>query len=454
MATHASKDEEKKIEWWQLSLLGVAATIGTGFFLGSGIAIQMAGPSVIFAYILAAIGTYFVYESLAKMTIADPQSGSFRTYARKAYGHWAGFSSGWVYWASEILIMGSQLTALAIFTRFWAPGIPLWVFAAVYAALGIVVILMGSSGFDRVENVLAVMKVAAILMFIVLAGIAIMGLLGVTPGPVTVPQSVDSFFPNGFRGLLPALIFGFYGFGGIEIIGLLAMRLKKMDEAPKAGKVMLLVLGTIYAISIGLAIVMVPIANFVTDESPFVTALNRYQIPYVTHVFNGVFIIAGFSTMVASMFAVVRILTVLAQDGDAPAFLGKKIHNKTALPAISFMAAWLVVSVIFSVLMPGKIYEYFTTAAGIMLLYNWIFILASWGRLLELTGGEQAKRVLGFILVALVVTGTLFSPISRPGFFISLAFVGLVAIVTLMMRKHWNKPKDPDMPSLFTKIKR
>lgn len=106
--------QEKPMRWWQLSLLGVAFTIGTGYFLGSGIAIQMGGASVLIAFILAAFGTYMVFDVLSKMTADEPMKGSFRSYAKKAFGRWAGFSSGWVYWSSELLIMGSQLTALSL----------------------------------------------------------------------------------------------------------------------------------------------------------------------------------------------------------------------------------------------------------------------------------------------------------------------------------------------------
>src|SRR3954452_5566773 len=100
------EDEIASLAWWQLSLIGVGCIIGTGFFLASSIAIKMTGPSVILAFIMAATATYIVFEALAKMSADDPQKGSFRTYAKKAYGRWAGFSSGWVYWCSEILIIG------------------------------------------------------------------------------------------------------------------------------------------------------------------------------------------------------------------------------------------------------------------------------------------------------------------------------------------------------------
>lgn len=452
MKSTSAEKSEKGLQWWQLSLLGVACTIGTGFFLGSSIAISMAGPAVLLSFALAALGTYFVFEALAKMTIADPDKGSFRSYAKKAYGRWAGFSSGWVYWSSEMLIIGSQMTALSIFSRFWFPGIPLWIFACIYAALGLLVILAGSKGFDRIENVLAVLKIAAILMFIILAILALFGVFGNGTEQQTIPRTYDAIFPNGIKGLLPSLIYGFYGFGGIEIMGLLAIRLKDKKEAAKSGKVMLFVLGAIYIISIGLALIIVSSTTISTDESPFVTALNAYHIRYVQDIFNGVFIIAGFSTMVASLFAVIRILVTLAEDKDAPALLAKKTKKDIAFPAIGLTTVGIIVSIILSLVMPGRIYEYITTAAGLMLLYNWFFILGSYGRLSELTTMDQIKRFVGFILILLAVLGTLFHQTSRPGFFVSLLFMVIIGLVTLIMRHFWKKPKQSS-GTLFTKLK-
>ncbi|WP_096186709.1 amino acid permease [Evansella halocellulosilytica] len=462
MMSNSGTQKEKKLEWWQLSLLGVACTIGTGFLLGSSIAITMAGPSVVIAFALAAIGTYFVYEALAKLSIADPQKGSFRIYAKKAYGRWAGFSCGWVYWLSELLIMGSQLTALSIFSQFWFPNVPLWLFACGYSLLGIIVILTGAKGFDRIENLLAVLKVAAIVMFIILAAAALMGFLGGREQEgiqaANLPRTFDAFMPNGWRGLLPALIFGFYGFAGIEIIGLLAIRLKEMKDAMKSGRVMFVLLAIIYIVSLALALMLLPWNEFSTEESPFVSALNNYQVPFIAHIFNGVFIIAGFSTMVASMFAMIRILVSLAEGYDAPHFLAKTVMKATALPAIGVTTLAIIASIVLSLLMPNRIYEYFTTAAGLMLLYNWFFILGAYNRLLELTTFDKVKRGLGFLIVLIAIAGTAFHQISRPGFFVSLLFIAVIGIVTWLMmrvwkRNHTNKPDDPQPGSLFKKIK-
>ncbi|GAA0426507.1 hypothetical protein GCM10008934_15390 [Virgibacillus salarius] len=185
------------MKWWQLSLLGVGCTIGTGFFLGSSIAIQKSGPAVLIPFILAAIGTYIVYDALAKMSVEHPDKGSFRVYARRAFGRWAGFSNGWVYCISEMLIMGSQLIALGIFTQFWFPSIPLWLLAAIYSVLGLLVILTGMKGFEKFENVFGVVKTAAILMFIIVAiTLIIRGLIG----EATLLEKDGNFFFRGYLG--------------------------------------------------------------------------------------------------------------------------------------------------------------------------------------------------------------------------------------------------------------
>ncbi|MCZ8518586.1 MULTISPECIES: amino acid permease [Paenibacillus] len=440
MSKEKQKGKEDRLKWWQLSLLGVACTIGTGYFLGTGIALTMGGPAVIFLFILAAFGTYMVFDALARMTAADPQAGSFRSYAKQAYGRWAGFTSGWVYWSSELLIMGSQLAALSLFTRMWFPQLPMWMFASVYGLLGLGIILLGTKGFERMENSFAVMKIAAILMFLVLAGAALLGMLGQGAYAPKVPAAGPEIWPGGGLGLWSSFIFAFYAFGGIEIMGLMAMRLKNPKEAPKAGKMMILLLTVVYIASLVCAVILVPIGAFNSKESPFASALNHYQLPYVPHVFNSVLIIAGFSTMVASLFAVTTMLVTLAGDHDAPKmFSAKKGSTRLPFTAVSFTAAGLLVSVVTALLMPESVYEYVTTAAGLMLLYNWSFILITSGKLLKLSGWGQTKRWGGIVLIAMAVIGTLFHETSRPGFFISLGFVAVIAVVTLIMRSVWKK---------------
>lgn len=438
--TSSDAKNEKKLKWWQLSLLGVAGTIGTGYFLGSGLAISIGGPAVIIAYILAAVGTYIVFDALSRMTADHPEQGSFRSYAKKAFGNWAGFCSGWVYWFSELLIMGSQLTALSIFSRFWFPAVPMWVFAAGFALLGLVIVFFGNKGFDRVENVLAVIKVAAILMFLIVATALLVGWIGGGKFTPKVPLTVSSIFPEGGLGLWSAFLFAFYAYGGIEVLGIMSNRLQKPEDAPKAGKVMLLTLVTVYVLSIGLAVTMVPLSAFNPKESPFVLALSSDHLAFMPHLFNGVLIVAGFSTMTASLYAVTSMMITLAEEGDAPKLFARKWKDKYPFFALILITGGISAAVVMSLLLPGKVYEYITTAAGLMLLYNWSFILLSSGKLLKGSRFSTVKRWIGLLLIALAVSGTLVHSLSRPGLYISLLLVTLIGlsnwVLTRVRKKH------------------
>jgi L-asparagine transporter-like permease len=436
--------EESNLKWWQLSLIGIGCTIGTGFFLGSAIGIKITGPSIVLSFILAAFGTYVVYSLLAKMTAEDPQDGSFCYYANKAYGRWAGFSCGWNYWCSNILIMGSQLTALSILSRFWFPNVPLWLFAAVYAILAIIVVLTGNKGFEKVENVIAIIKTAAIVMFIILAAAAVFGWFHGDIKNAGFPNTANELFPKGWKGFWSSLIYAFYAYGGIEVIGLMAMRLKKKEDAPKAGIIMLIVLVVIYVLSLGLAVYIAAHGAFNEKESPFVTALSEYHFAFFPHVFNAAIILAGFSTMTASLFGVTTLLVTLADGGDAPPLFAKKIKKfkELPLPSLTLATIGLIASIVTALLLPGKIYEYITTAAGILILFNWSFIILSALRILENKIWGKISAIIGIILILAAVSGTLMEKSIRMGFFVSLIVVVMIGIVALIMQKKvWGKEK-------------
>ncbi|WP_191561114.1 amino acid permease [Metabacillus idriensis] len=439
-----SSNENKNgdLQWWQLSLIGVGCTIGTGYFLGSSIGIRITGPSIVLSFLLAALGTYSVFNVLAKMTAEDPQKGSFCYYAGKAYGKWAGFSCGWNYWCSNILIMGSQLTALSILSRFWFPNVALWIFASGYAVLSIVVVLTGTKGFDKVEDILAILKFAAIIMFIILAAAAIFGFLNAAKKP-EVSSVISELFTDGFKGFWASLIYAFYAYGGIEVIGIMAMQLKNKEEAPKAGKVMLVCLTSVYVLSLALAVILVSVDSFDDKESPFVTALSGYNLPFFPHVFNGAIIIAGFSTMTASLFGVTNLLVTLAEDGDAPALFSKKSKRfkQLPVPSLGLAALGLVASIITALLLPGKIYEYITTSAGILLLYNWFFIIISSFKNLQNTIWNKILSIIGLALILAAIGGTLLEKAIRPGFYVSLLFVLIICLVCLRMKKYWKNEK-------------
>lgn len=203
-------------------------------------------------------------------------------------------------------------------------------------------------------------------MFVIIAGAAVFEFLAGTYPP-NFPTTKDAFLPKGGVGIWSSFIYAFYAFGGIEILGIMAARLKRPEEAPKAGYMMILLLTIIYIASLALALALIHLRDLQGKESPFQVALGSYQLPFVPHAFNAILIIAGFSTMVASLFAVTTILITLAQGHNAPTIFAKRTggRRKMPLPAIGFTTGGITAAVLMALLLPEKLYAYITTAQAL-----------------------------------------------------------------------------------------
>jgi len=95
------KKKHKGLSVWQLTMMALGTVIGGSFFLGSSVAINAAGPSIIISFILGGVLVYFVLFALSEMTVANPDVGSFRTFAAQAFGNGTGFVVGW-FWRCPV----------------------------------------------------------------------------------------------------------------------------------------------------------------------------------------------------------------------------------------------------------------------------------------------------------------------------------------------------------------
>ncbi|MEH7097891.1 amino acid permease [Neobacillus vireti] len=428
-------DKSPGLSWWQLSLIGIGSIIGAGFFLGTGLSIHTAGPAILIDYLLAGITAFIVFSALAEMTVRDPAQGSFRTYAKKAFGNSMGFISGWMYWLSGVFIMSSEAVALGTFTQYWFPHVPLWIFTIVYVAIAFGINLLGVKNFGKIESTFAMIKLSTLVVFILLGIILVMHFI--SPHHVTLEgfTGFHPFFSTGINGMWSALIFAFFSFGGIEVIGIASSELKNKSDVPKAGIGMLIALVSVYILSIFFILYMVSWTRINEEQSPFVLALNLFDIPYIGTVFNLIIISAAFSTMVGALFSVTNIMVSLADDGDAPKTFGKKNQKGTAYKALLVTGLALALSLILSFLLPGKIYEYITTAAGVLMILNWVTILLSQIKLRKAAKeksktfkmpGSPYTSLLGIGLILIAVSGGMFHSTQRMGVVISLGLIGII----------------------------
>ena len=158
-----------------LTMMGLGSAIGAGLFLATGIGIRTAGPAILVSYALAGVLVALVMRMLAEMAAALPSSGSFSTYAEEGIGRWAGFTLGWVYWFTLIMVLGVELTGASAIIHGWAPGVPQWVVALALIGFFAAVNLVGVRSFGEFEFWFAALKVAVIVVFLVVGTLPFVG---------------------------------------------------------------------------------------------------------------------------------------------------------------------------------------------------------------------------------------------------------------------------------------
>ncbi|MFZ0880768.1 MAG: amino acid permease, partial [Candidatus Acidiferrales bacterium] len=108
----------------QISMIALGGAIGTGLFLGSAVAVSLAGPGVILSYGVGALIALALMWALAEMTVVHPVAGSFGVFAEIYLHPWAGFAVRYSYWLAQAVALGSEIVAAAIYCHYWYPHIP------------------------------------------------------------------------------------------------------------------------------------------------------------------------------------------------------------------------------------------------------------------------------------------------------------------------------------------
>jgi L-asparagine transporter-like permease len=313
------KTKHKGLSAGQLTMMALGTVIGGSFFLGSSVAINAAGPSILISYILGGILVYFILFALSEMTVANPDAGSFRTFSAQMYGQGAGFVVGWVYWTGMVLAMSSEATAVSILIREWVPNISISLLGSLIIVSVTLLNLLGADKLSKLESSLAAVKILAIVSFII---IAILLITGIRPGtsPIGAGEIVrEPFMPAGIEGITGSMLIVIFSYAGFEIIGLAASETSNPRETvPKAITYTVICLVGFYIVSTALILPLVPTADLSEDVSPMVAALNRWGIGWAGRALNLVLITAILSTMLAAMFGLGRMMRSLADEGLAP----------------------------------------------------------------------------------------------------------------------------------------
>ena len=366
-----------------LTMMGLGSAIGAGLFLGTGAGIRTAGPAVLVSYAIAGLIVVLVMRMLAEMAAALPSSGSFSTYAETAIGRWAGFTLGWVYWFTLIMVLGVEITASSGIIHSWLPGVPQWIVALVLVGAFTAVNLLGVRSFGEFEFWFAALKVGVIVVFLVLGALLVLGVLPSTD-PVGLANLLgpDGFAPHGAGGIAAGLLVVVFAFGGIEIITIAAAESDDPQRSiAKAARSIVWRILLFYVGSVAIMVLVLPWDSAELIAGPFVAVLELTGIPAVATLMEVVVVVALLSAFNANVYGTSRMAYSLADRGDGPRSLlavsGRGIPRTAVLVSVFFS----VVSVVLNTLLPEQLLGILLNAVGASLIGIWIVVAISQLRL-------------------------------------------------------------------------
>ncbi len=363
----------------QVSMMALGSAIGTGLFLGSALSVRTAGPGVILTYILGAGITLLLMGCLAEMAVAHPTAGSFGVYADLYLSGWAGFAIRYTYWAAQSIAVGGEAVAAAIYTQWWFPHSPAWAWVMFYAAVLIFVNARSVGAFGEFEYWFSLVKVIAIVVFILLGAAILFGVHQQRPIGLENFRAYGGFLPKGWLGVWLALAFVIFSFIGSEVVAVTAGEAKNPQRTvPRAMRSMLARLVIFYVGAIAVLVGVIPWTHIQPGQSitvsPFVRVFDLMHIPAAAHVINFVVLTAALSSMNCNLYLGTRMVFSLARAGYAPEVLGRVSSHGTPFRGLLVSGAGLGVATLFALIFPASAYVYMFGIALFGGLFAWLLI--------------------------------------------------------------------------------
>lgn len=360
-----------------LQLISLGGVIGSGYFLGTGYVLEKAGPAAILAYLLGGVIVLCVMLCLAELAVEKPVSGSFVTYAREHISPTWACGVGWAYWTTWVAYVPSEMIAAGIIMNNFIPEVSQLWWAVFFGLLVTILNLFHVDKFGESEFWLSLIKIIALAVFSIVAGLICLGLIG-DQGYIGTKVLLGSggFAPNGYWSIVLTMVIILVNFQGTEIIGLAAGECEKPEKSiPIAVRNVTWRIIALYIIPISLLISILPWDKAGLDESVFAAAVTQYGLSGFGAFFAFVILTAAISCSNSGLYGAARALHALARMDMAPSTLGH--INKNGMPSrsilVSICACWAVI-LLYSFDPDSALYTYLLAVSGFTGAIAWISI--------------------------------------------------------------------------------
>lgn len=436
-----------------MTLISIGGVIGAGLFVGSGVVIGQTGPAAIVSFALAGLLAILVMRALGEMAVARPAVGAFYEYSRIALGPFAGFVTGWLYWYFWVIVVAVEAVAGAKIVHGWAPGAPLWVLALGLMLLLTVTNLISVRSYGEFEYWFASIKVAAIVVFIVLGLVFVLGLWPGEPFDLSHLSSDGGFAPKGAVAILAGVVPCVGFFTGAEIVTIAAAESREPARAvARATNSVIVRVLLFYVGSVFLVVAIQPWSDKGVQDAPYASALDAMGVPGAGDIMTVVILTAVLSALNSGIYTASRILFALTGHGDAPRGFTRLNRRGVPVPAILLATVVGYLSVVMAYVRPNDVFKFLIQSYGTVALFVYLLIAVSQLRMRRALERDDPDRLrlkmwgfpyLTYVTIAGmagVIVAMAFLKDTRASFVLSLVTFAVVSAAYLLRRRYGPDP--------------
>ncbi|KAJ5356518.1 Amino acid/polyamine transporter I [Penicillium concentricum] len=378
----ANSPLQRNLKGRHLQMIAIGGSIGTGLFVGSGGVLSVGGPaSVLIAYILIGCMLYCTVHALGEMAVLFPVAGSFATYSTRFVDPAWGFAMGWNYALQWLIVLPLEIVAASITVGYWNSDISNAAWVTIFWVLIVSINMFGVRGYGEAEFVFSIIKVVAVIGFIIL-GIVLNCGGGPEGGYIGAKYWYNpGAFHNGFKGLCSVFVNAAFAFAGTELVGLAAAETANPRKSlPTAVKQVFWRIALFYVVSLTVVGMLVPYddpkllrgsSSADAKASPFVIAIENAGIKALPSIMNVVIMIAVLSVGNSSVYGSSRTLAALAEAGQAPKFLAYIDRKGRPLPAIIVASTLGLLSYLAASDVQTEAFNWMMAISGLSSIFTW-----------------------------------------------------------------------------------
>ncbi|OHV04597.1 amino acid permease [Mycobacterium talmoniae] len=379
--TREDEGYHKDLHPRQLQMIALGGAIGTGLFLGAGGRLASAGPGLFLVYGICGAFVFLILRALGELVLHRASSGSFVSYAREFFGEKTAFVAGWLYFLNWSMTGIVDTTAIAHYFHYWRSFqvIPQWILALIALVIVVAMNLISVKLFGELEFWAALIKVVALLTFLVVGTVFLAGRFPVEGRDTGLSLWTDNggFLPTGLLPLVLVTSGVVFSYAAVELVGTAAGETAEPEKImPRAINSVVARIAIFYVGSVVLLALLLPYSAYQKGESPFVTFFSKIGFTGAGTLMNVVVLTAAFSSLNAGLYSTGRILRSMAMSGSGPQFTAPLSKNGVPYGGILLTAAIGLLGVVLNAVVPEEAFEIVLNIAALGVMAAWATIVA------------------------------------------------------------------------------